>query len=177
MKLHADSFLPFPRAEVFRTYRDRLVELIPFLPNVRAIDVRSRKDDGTVSHIVNVWHGGGDIPKVVRSVLSENLLNWTDHAKWDEAAWTCEWRMETHSFPGALHAVGTNKFVEAPGGCKLIVEGDLAIDGSKLPVPRLLARTVAGAAESFLVAVVKPNLTETAKGVVRFLEAEARKRG
>ena len=47
---------------------------------------------------------------------------------------------------------------------------------SKLPVPRLLAKTVAGAAESFLVAAVKPNLTETAKGVGRFLESEARKK-
>ena len=42
--------------------------------------------------------------------------------------------------------------------------------------PRLLAKTVAGAAESFLVAAVKPNLTETAKGVGRFLESEARKK-
>lgn len=176
MKLRAESFLHFPREQVFRTYRDRLVELVPFLPNVRKIEVRSRKDEPPVAHLVNVWHGGGDIPKVVRSVLSENMLSWTDHAKWDEAAWTCEWRMETHSFPGALHAVGTNRFVEAPGGSTLIVEGELTIDGSKLPVPRLLAKTVAGAAESFLVAVVKPNLTETAKGVVRFLEAEAKKK-
>ena len=49
MKLSAESVLPFPREVVYRAYRDRLVELVPFLPNVRAIEVQSRKDEPPVT--------------------------------------------------------------------------------------------------------------------------------
>lgn len=175
MKLTAESVLPFPRELVYRAYRDRLVELVPFLPNVRAIEIKSRKDEPPVATLVNEWHGGGDIPAAVRTVLSEKMLSWLDYARWDESKWTCEWRMETNSFPGALDARGTNRFLERDGKTTLIVDGDLTIDGRKLPVPRLLGGTVAAAAEKFLVAVVRPNLVETAKALTRFLEAEAKK--
>ncbi|MSP58886.1 MAG: hypothetical protein EXR72_00840 [Myxococcales bacterium] len=175
MKLNVDSFLPFPREVVFRTCRDRLVELVPFLPNIRGIEEKSRRDDGLVAHIVNVWQGGGDIPKVARAVLSEKMLTWTDNATWDEGAWVCAWRMEAHSFKEAVHAQGRNEFRVADGGCTLAVLGDLEIDGKKLPIPRFLAGTIAPAVEKFLGAMIRPNLTETAKGVARFLEARARK--
>jgi hypothetical protein len=171
MKLHAESVLPFPREVVYRTYRDRLVELVPFLPNIRGIEVRSRADEGSVSRLVNVWHGGGDIPSVARAFLSERMLSWTDHATWDEAAWTCAWRMESHSFREAVHAAGKNAFLVDGDGCRLVIDGDLTIDGKKLPVPRFLAGTVAPAVEKFLVGMIRPNLTEVARGVERFLAA------
>lgn len=172
MKLRAESTLRFPRALVFATYRDRLVELVPYLPNIRRIEVSSRVEESSVVRLVNVWHGGGEIPAVARAVLSERMLSWTDHATWDESRWTCEWRMEAHSFRDAVHAAGTNTFLEDDGGCRLEVEGDLVVDGRALPVPRMLARTVAPAVESFLCARIRPNLTEVAKGVQRFLEDE-----
>jgi hypothetical protein len=175
MKLHVESKLAFPRAVVFHTYRDKLVELVPFLPNIRGIEVKSRSDEGAVSRLVNVWHGGGDIPKVARAVLSEKMLSWTDYATWDESQWTCAWRMEAHSFKEAVHAAGVNEFREEDGACTLAITGDLTIDGKKLPIPRFLAGTVAPAVEKFLGGMVKPNLTEVAKGVVRFLEAEAKR--
>src|SRR5438132_7837269 len=110
MKLQVESIVKHPREVVFRTYRDRLVELVPHLPNVRAIEVRSREGEPPVTRVVNVWHGGGDIPAAVRSVLSEKMLSWTDHATWDESAWTCRWRMEAHSFREAVRAEGLNHF-------------------------------------------------------------------
>ncbi len=175
MKLHVESFLPFPRELVYRTYRDRLVELVPFLPNIRRIEVTSRRDEAPVAHVVNVWHGGGDVPKMARAVLSENMLSWTDHATWDESRWTCAWRMEAHSFKEAVHAAGVNEFRDDKGGTTLAIDGDLTIDGKKLPIPRLLASTVGPAVEKFLGAMIQPNLTEVARGVARFLETEAKR--
>jgi hypothetical protein len=177
MKLNVESTLKFPRDVVYRTYRDRLVELVPFLPNIRGISVQSRKDEPPITHIVNVWKGGGDIPAAARAVLSEKMLSWTDHARWDESQWTCEWRMEAHSFVDAVHAQGVNRFIEVEGGCRLVIEGELSIDGRKLPIPRLLAGTVGPAVEKFLGGMIRPNLTEVARGVVKFLEAEAAKKG
>lgn len=177
MKLHAESPLSFARDLAFRTYRDRLVELVPFLPNVRGISVRSRDEQPPVVSLVNEWRGGGDVPAAARAVLSEKMLSWTDYARWDESEWTCRWRIEAHSFTDAIRAEGVNRFEERPGGCALVIDGDLAIDGRKLPVPRLLASTVASAAEKFLVAVIRPNLVEVSKGLARFLEEERKKAG
>lgn len=175
MKLHAEAELAHPRELVFRTYRDKLVDLVPYLPNIRGISVTSRVDDGAVTRLVNVWRGGGDIPAAARAFLSEKMLSWTDHATWDEGAWTCAWRMETHSLPEAVHAAGENRFESTGGGrTRLVVSGELSIDGKKLPIPRLLAGSVAPAVEKFLVGMIRPNLTEVAKGVERYLTALAK---
>ena len=40
MQLVADARIPFARPLVFATYRDKLADLVPYLPNVRAIDVK-----------------------------------------------------------------------------------------------------------------------------------------
>lgn len=171
MQLHAESHLPYPRPLVYRTYRDRLVELVPYLPNIRGITVESRKDALPVVHLVNVWRGGGDIPAVARAFLSEKMLSWTDHATWDEARWQCEWRMEAHAFREAVHAAGVNRFEERDGKTVLVVTGELIIDGKKLPIPRFLASTAGAAVEKFLAAAIRPNLTEVARGVEKFLVA------
>jgi hypothetical protein len=171
MKLRTESIVRFPRELVFRTYRDRLVELVPFLPNVRAIEERSRDEQAPITNVVNVWHGGGDLPAAVRGVLSERMLSWTDHARWDASSWRCAWRMESHAFREALRAEGENEFREVEGGCVLRIEGDIAIDGRRLPVPRLLAGPAGAAAERFLVAAIQPNLAAVSRGVQRFLES------
>lgn len=173
MRLHAESTLPFPRELVYATYRDRLPELVPYLPNIRAIEVESRRAEPPRLFLVNVWRGGGEVPSVARAFVSEKMLSWTDHAEWDDARWAVKWRMEAHAFKDAVHAVGENTFLATPdGGCRLVVEGDLTIDGKKLPVPRLLAGSVGGAVEKFLAAMIRPNLTEVAKGVDKFLAHE-----
>jgi len=172
VKLAVESTLAFSRELVFKTYRDRLVELVPFLPNIRSIERTSRQDEPPVSRIVNVWRGGGDIPSVARAFLSERMLSWTDYAVWDETRWTCQWRMEAHSFKEAVKAEGINRFQEKGTGCTLVIDGELGIDGRKLPIPRFLAGTAAPAIEKFLMSMIRPNLTEVAKGVARFLEAE-----
>jgi hypothetical protein len=174
VKLEAETFLPFSRERVFRTYRDKLVELVPFLPAIRGIEVKERSDAPPVTRMVNVWHGGGDIPAAARAFLSQKMLSFTDHATWDEARWTCEWRMEAHSFREAVHAAGRNHFHEVDGGCRFVIDGELRIDGTKLPVPRFLASSAGATVAKFLVGVIRPNLMETAKGVERYLAAEAK---
>jgi hypothetical protein len=171
MKLDVEARIPFSRELVFRTYRDQLVELVPYLPNIRGIERRSRDDDGPRSKIVNLWRGGGEIPAVARAVISEKMLSWTDHAAWDGSDWSCHWRMEAHSFTEAVHAEGDNRFFEDGGGCLLRITGDLTIDARKLPLPRFLAGTVGPAVEKFLAGMIKPNLTEVSKGVERYLAA------
>lgn len=171
MELSADATLPFPRDVVFRAYRDDLVQCVEFLPNIRRIEVESRTDAGPKTEIVNVWHGGGDIPAAARVVLSESMLSWTDYASWDEESWTCDWRIETHSFREAVDCRGRNRFVEVDGGTRLEIRGKLVIDASKVRgVPKLLSKSVSKTVEDLLVKKITPNLLSVSEGLRKMLE-------
>ncbi len=174
VEIREDVVLPFDRRRVFAAYRDRLVELVPHLPNIQSITVTSRVDRGTDTDFVNEWVGGGDIPKVVRSVIKESMLRWTDFATWHEDDFTVSWRTEVHAFPGAVSSAGKNRYVALPeGSTRIELRGDLTIDAKKVPaVPRFLERTVAEAAEKMIVGQVKTNLVAVARGVERILAAE-----
>lgn len=172
MEITADARIPFPRPLVFATYRDKLADLVEYLPNVRAIEVKSRKDEGPVVKLLNVWHGGGDIPAAARAFISESMLSWDDDATWNETDFTCDWRISTHAFTEAVRCVGKNRFLEDGAGTLLQIRGELVIDGKKLAgVPKLLAGTVSKAVEDLLSKKIPPNLLQTADGVRKFLEA------
>lgn len=171
MQLSADSTLSFPRPLVFSTYRDKLVELVEFLPNIRRIEVKSRTETDDRTEIVNAWHGGGEIPAAARVVLSESMLAWTDYATWDERSFTCRWRIETNSFKDAVDCRGENRFVEEDGGTRLEVRGKLEIDASKIKgVPKLLGKGVSKTVEEFLIRKITPNLISVSDGLRRYLE-------
>lgn len=171
MDLSADARLPFPRAAVFEAYRDKLPELVAFLPNVRGIEVRSRKDAPPITELLNVWHGGGEIPAAARAFLSESMLSWTDHARWDQDAWTCSWRIESHVFTEAIQCQGLNRFIEEGGETVLQIRGSLTIDPGKVKgVPRLLAGSVSKTAEEVLGGKIRPNLAEVSIGLRKYLE-------
>jgi hypothetical protein len=171
MDLRAETTVPQPRDAVYRVNRDRLVELVEYLPNVRAIEVKSRTETGPGRFaLVNVWHGGGDVPTAVRSFLSDSMLSWTDHAEWDQETWSCTWRSESHSFRNAVDSRGKNEFADAGGRTAIRIVGRLDVDAAKIPgIPRILAGKVGKLIEAFLVKQVQDNLTEIGRGVDRYL--------
>lgn len=170
MELSADVTLPYSRDRVFAAYRDKLAELSEYLPNVRSIEVKSRIDDGAIVDLVNIWHGGGEIPKAARAFLSESMLSFTDYAKWDETDHTCAWRIETHAFTEAVSCSGKNRFVADGDKTRLEIRGTLAIDAKKVKgVPSFLAGKVGKAIEDFLGARIQPNLVEVSEGVGKYL--------
>lgn len=163
-------YLPFPRSLVYTTYRDKLVELVPFLSNVRQIEVKSRREEEGLIHLVNVWHGGGEIPAVARAILSEAMLSWTDYATWNDTEFTTDWRIETHAFTEAVYCAGKNRFLEEGNGTRIDCLGELAINPSKTGVPSFFAGTVAQTVEDFLSKKIEPNLLQVSEGVRHYLE-------
>jgi hypothetical protein len=172
MELRADAHIPFPRDVVFAAYRDDITKVLAYLPNVRRIDVQSRTDEGPVAELVNIWHGGGEIPAAARAVLSESMLSWTDYAKWDMTTFQCHWRIETHAFTEAVSCQGINTFLEeSPGKTLLEIRGKMEIDAKKIRgIPGFLAGKVGRTIEDFLGGKIQPNLVETAKGLTKYLE-------
>lgn len=171
MKIESDAILAHPRELVFRAYRDDLPQLVGHLPNVTSIEVESRSEDGPVVSLVNVWHAGGDIPAPVRKILGTNMLSWHDHARWDARTWTCEWTIETHSFPEAVECRGENRFVELDGGrMRLEIKGDLRIDLKGVKgVPSMLAGSLTRTVEQFLVKQITANLSDVSDGLGEYL--------
>lgn len=171
MQISCDAIIRFPRQKVWETYRDRLTDLLPYLPNIRGIEIKERKEEGGVIKLVNVWRGGGDVPTVARAFLSESALAWTDRATWRDDKFECDWLTETHVFTEAVKSSGTNRYFEVPEGTRLEIRGDLTIDAAKIKgVPRLLAGKVGSAVEEFLVKTISRNLTDVSKGVERYLQ-------
>jgi hypothetical protein len=175
MELHADARLPFPRPVVFAAYRDKVTEMLEFVPNVRKIDVRSRDPSGPIVKLVNVWHGGGEIPAAARAIISESMLSWTDHATWNEDTWRCDWRIEAHAFTDAVSCSGYNLYKEDGDGTLVEIRGTLSVDAKKLRgVPGFLAGKVGRTVEQFLGAKIQPNLVEVTNGLRKYLEARAK---
>jgi hypothetical protein len=165
MKLTVEVRVPRPRLEAFAAYRDQMARVLEFLPNVRAIDVSRRQEEGTTVFQSSEWHGGGEVPAAVRGIIAQSMLAWTDHAKWDAAGFVCDWRAESRSFPEGVRGRGRTSFLEEPDGHTLIeVRGAVEVDGRRLPgVPGFLAGPVGRSVEEFLVERIRANLAETTK--------------
>jgi hypothetical protein len=172
MELRADANIPFPRPIVFAAYRDKLLDMLPFLPNVRTIEIRKREEDGHVVKLLNFWKGGGDIPPAARAFVSEAMLSWLDYATWDESEFTCAWKIEPQALTEAIHCVGKNCFFEDGSKTRLEIRGVLDIDAKKIKgVPGFLSGKVSKVVEELLVSKIKPNLVSTADGLTKYLEA------
>ncbi len=180
MKIEADSRVTFPRELVFSTYRDRLPELVPFLPNITAIDVKEREDapggEEGISRLLNLWRAEGEIPKVATALIKPEMVAWLDHARWDANEWTCEWRVEPKFFTDNVQCQGKNRFVADGDTTVLELRGNLDIDLKGVKgVPSFLAKRIAPQVEKFIVALLTPNLIRVSDGLQGFLTAEAKK--
>jgi hypothetical protein len=173
MIISAHTYIPFPRFLVYATYRDKLVELVPYMPNVRSIRVKSRHEQGEKVYSVNEWHGGGEIPQAARAILSEKMLSWTEYNTWNEAECTLDWRIETHAFTEAVSCAGKNCFIEEGNGTRIESRGQLSIDPRKIEgFPKFLTGMVAGMVEDFLSKKIEPNLLHMSEGVCHYLKRE-----
>jgi hypothetical protein len=179
MKIEVTNTIPYPRVLVFRTLRDEMTELLPYLPNVDQIVVKQREElgEGRV-RLVNWWKASSEIPTVARALVTPEMTNWTDFATWDESAWCCEWRQETSFFTDRISCRGRNTYRElGPERTELSIRGDLDIDLMGLKgVPKLMAPAVGSAIEKFVVALITPNFTKLSDGLVRYLRARGRGR-
>jgi hypothetical protein len=172
MEIRAAVHIPYRRELVFETYRDDAIELLPYLPNIRSLKVRSRRESGNLVELVNDWHGGGDVPAALRAVLSDSVLTWTDYATWDSVSFLCDWKTEATLLMDCMHCAGRNTFRSTgPDATLLEVEGKLSIDATKLRgVPGFFAARVGRALEGFLVERIRANLLQTAEGVKGHLD-------
>jgi hypothetical protein len=171
IKISVDSQVSFPRYLVYATYRDKVTELGPYLPNVRSLQLKSCQEADQQVRLVLEWHGGGDIPAAARTLLREELLTWTEYDVWDNNEFTVDWRIETHAYREVVFLAGKNRFLDQ-GNCTLVESrSELRIDLSVIHgIPPFLLSQLVNMVEELLAKKIKPNLVQMGKSVEKYLE-------
>ena len=175
-RLNVDDEIHYDRETVFETFRDHLVELIDYLPDIEEIEVKDREeiDEHTVK-VVNLWKAEQEeVPALAKKFIKPEMLQWTDYATWRQDEWVCDWEMEVGFLEDAITCTGQNRYIEAgEEKTKIHIDGDLEVDATKIPgVPRLVAGKVGNAVESFVAKLIEPNLTDVNRGLEEYLDAE-----
>jgi hypothetical protein len=174
MELRVDTELTYPVDVVYQAYRDRLPEMVHYLPNVSHIDVLQSRREGDVLHLLNEWHASAEIPSIARRVIKPEMLRWNDIAAWHDDGRYVQWRFEMAFMRDQVDVRGRNAFVElGPDRTMVQIRGTLTIDGERFPgLPKMIGRRAAPQIEKFVVSLVEPNLRKTAEAVQRFLDDE-----
>lgn len=175
MDFQCEGRLRAPVAVVYATLRDDLPRLVPFLANVSAITELERKPLGAGhTAVLNRWRAdAGNVPAAVRPLLKPEMLEWLDHADWDDAGSHVDWWIEPPAFKNLYTCRGRNRIVARGDETAIEITGTLTLDPDKIPgVPGFVARRVAPAVEAYLLDRIKPNLAGLAAGVAGYLAAK-----
>jgi hypothetical protein len=171
MNISTDTRVPFPRQLVYTTYRDKLTELVRYIPDIRYIKVKARREDNGLIHTVNEWYGGGEIPLAARAILSEDMLSWVEYDTWNESEFTLQWQLETRAFTDAVYCMGKNSFIEDGNTTRIQSRGELKIDPNKIQgAPSFIVGQIANVVEEFLVGRITPSLLQISEGLRKYLE-------
>jgi nitrogen fixation protein len=178
VRFQCEDEVGHPVAKVFALIRDDMPALVPYLNDVEEIVVVERKDEGEGRmRILNLWKGSSSkAPRVVRKFLSPDTLSWKDHALWhSDVPRRAEWRLEPKVGGSLFECLGTTSLIEkGPQSTLIRIEGNLDIYPERLPgVPRLLAGKSRGKIESFVVAMLVPNMQTMARGVQAYFDDQA----
>ncbi len=120
-----------PAPEVFAIVRDRLVDLVPMVDDVRAIEVLERDELGNGDvRLVNLWTAAQRVPEAIARPLGADEIVWTDRNVWTSGEMTCRWTIEPGLFTEHIRCEGVTTYEPAMGGrgCRVTLEGtfDLA---------------------------------------------------
>jgi hypothetical protein len=161
-----------PREKVFRTQRDKLVELVPYIPNVDHVTIEETHVEGPVVRFLNRWKvSTTEIPTAVKGFLKPEHLQYLDRARWDESTWRCEWELELTALRDAVTARGTTSFLAEGAETIVRMDGEFLIHADRVPgVPAFVARSLAPSLEKFVVGMLQPNLKKTAHAVGAFID-------
>jgi hypothetical protein len=163
---------------VWKTVRDRLPELIRFIDDIDKVTIEARKSrpDGSML-LINEWRAKVRIPSMLSSIITKDMLVWTDRAEWREKTHECHWQIEPHFRPEMMVCEGSTFYKPAMGGrgTRVIFQGMLDVKRPELlPVPNSIRGVVAMAVESFVASLIPKNFQKVINALNRLLESNSR---
>ena len=172
MDFKVTEIIKHPPEEVYLTYRDRLPQLVPYLPNVDLVEVMEKEQTEDGLRLLNRWTVTGSIPRTVRPFFKGKRLSYLDRALWNDEESLVRWSIEIGLFPNAVSCGGVNYFRPgaAPGTTEVSLTGALTVDLARIGgVPRIF-HGIAPKIESFVLDRVKPNLSSVTGAVAQYLD-------
>ncbi len=174
MKFEVIDHVPYPLKDVYATMRDKMPDLVPYLPDVKKIDCKKYEDkgDGKVS-IVNHWYSEDKIPGGLKKFIKAEELGWVDYAEWDESTMSVRYRLEMMFFTEYVDVHGENFFTGDEKETTVKLSGELNLDLAKHPmIPKFLAKSITSQVEKVVLALIKPNLVKVNRGIEKHLAGE-----
>lgn len=158
----------------FLALRDQQQALVRHLPNIEALSVLERNETPPTTRLYSRWQGSaGEIPAVLRPLISREMLAWFDEAVWHAETLSCQWRLESAKARDIFTCTGTTVLTpEGDARCTFRLDAELHVYPEHVPgVPGFLARRVREPLERFVAELLRPNLTSIAKAVQAHLDA------
>jgi len=178
MKIDVKYEFPYSAEDVYLTFRDRMLEYVKFCPNLQKVVIMSREDvDDNMTKLRVQWHGLGQIPDIIRSILKPEMLSWEDWEDWDLKALECRWVIKPYYFREFVKCEGVWRF--EPNGdskCLATCSGVFNVNITSFPpFPLFVCRSASPVIEKMIGSYIQPNLRGVFDAVGKFIAAERKK--
>jgi hypothetical protein len=169
-----------PKTPVWKTMRDRLPEMVPYLDNVASITQVQRQPGKAGSvQLVNLWKADVKIPAAIQSIIDVPNLSWLDRAEWLESRSECRWSIEPQFLPGSIRCAGSTHFEPAlgGGGTRITFEGELEVSADRISGLPGFAQTAAShVMEALVISLVPKNFRKITDAISILLERKSPER-
>ncbi|MFN8370794.1 MAG: SRPBCC family protein [Bacteriovoracaceae bacterium] len=175
MKLESKDIINAPLDVVFKLVRDDLEKIVPYLLNIKKIEMKERTEKNDELHLINHWYAKAEIPAVAQKFVKPELFSWKDTAIWKNKEYKVDYKLESFWANDLYSAKGTNSFKAINDKqTELTVSCEVEIYPDKVPgVPKFLMKQVLPAIEGLLTKALAPNLTALAKGLNEYFKKNA----
>lgn len=169
MHIESEDFIEQSADDVYPLVRDRMTELLPYLPNVnRVTQLESRRLNEHEVEIVNRWEAKSQLPAMAAKFLPNDLFTWTDHAHWYDNEYHVKYRIEGYGYQGT----GVNSFKPEGTGTRIHIMNDIEIDPKAFKIPKLIFNKVFPLVEDAVKRALEPNVTALSGAVRKYFEAQ-----
>ncbi len=170
--------IPGPPDRALAMLRDRLTDLVAYLPAIDKIDELERQveEDGNV-RIVNLWQGNRKlVPTLAKPFVTKVMMTWEDHAYWLSEKREVVWRFEPMRFKRLFTCEGRNYLIEAEDGNSVLrMTGDLNVYPETVPgISARMAKRLKPKIAPWAIERIKPNLMQVPRALQAFFEEEHR---
>lgn len=175
MEIKKSHIIDRPLDDVYLLVRDRLQEIVPYLPNIRKIEVLSHqhKNNNQQTETLNHWYAQVEIPSIAQKFIKEELFAWKDKAIWDNQNYHVNYELESFWGKDLYKAIGRNSFKKvSENQTELTVSCQVTIHPDKVPgVPKFLVSKVLPTVEEMIKKILEPNLSQLGVGLNKYYAA------
>lgn len=177
MKFQLSEKTRFDRDLMFRTHRDDLDKLVPYMTMVERVRAEGKEvhADGT-QVLTHRWLCTREaVPAMIRPMIPPNMLVWVGRATWNPNTFQCSWDIDIPGLEQAVTIHGVHTYHEDPKGTRVELAGNFAVHPEKIPnLPPMISGPMVTAFEKFTTQVIIGVMKATHRAVVSYLEDQKR---